>query len=79
MSKLNQEEIAEVRQMLAKRLIALRKGKGLTVAELSKIIGVLPKTILNWESGKSRMRIRYLPRLAKFYKVSVNYLLCLED
>lgn len=34
-------------------LLGLRKEKGLTQGELAEIIGVSPKTVWNWESGKS--------------------------
>lgn len=48
----------------AARLLAMRKKKGLSAAELGTLVGVSAQTIYHWESGKSRPRLEGLASLA---------------
>lgn len=63
----------------AERLRELRLEKKLTVHELGKIIGVSGMAISRWENKKSIAGIDSLIALSKFFGVSTDYLLGLED
>lgn len=62
-----------------KRLRRLRLSEDLTQAELAKAFNVGPTTIASWEQGRSRPNIEEIAQIARFFKVSVDYLLCLTD
>ena len=47
--------------------------------QLSQKIDTTDATISNWENGVNEPKISYLIRLAKFFNVSSDYLLGLED
>lgn len=64
----------EVRQVIAKNLIGLRKKRGLSQAELAEVLGYSDKAISKWERGQSLPDAEMLYRLASFYGVNVNYL-----
>ena len=54
-------------EIFAKRIAELRKDKGLSQSQLSKEIGISQAAIAFWEAGE------------KYFKVSADYLLGLED
>ncbi len=62
-----------------KRLRALRKDKKITQTELGEAIGVQQATIAKWESGERTPFIEYFIELAKYFNVSIDYLVGLED
>ncbi len=64
-----------------KRLRGLRLEKDLTQAELSKVfgLGASGSTVASWEQGRSRPDIEEVVKLANFFDVSVDYLLCVTD
>lgn len=64
---------------VSNRLKELRKQAGMTQEELSKEIGVIRKTVSNWERGFSRISPEYAERLAKYFQVSVGYLLSVSN
>ncbi|MCG0278449.1 MAG: helix-turn-helix domain-containing protein [Thermanaeromonas sp.] len=64
---------------LGQRLAALRKEKGLSQAELAKLLNVGQSTIAMYEKDKRRPDAETLTRLAEFFQVSVDYLLGLTD
>nr|WP_228063767.1 MULTISPECIES: helix-turn-helix transcriptional regulator [unclassified Streptococcus] len=53
----------------------LRRQAGLTQEELSQKVGVIRKTVSNWERGFSRINPEYAEQLAKYFHVSIGYLL----
>lgn len=61
------------------RLKELRKGRGLTQAEFGKIWGASQNTVSNWENGNRELSNDLLVQFAKFFSVSVDYLLGLEE
>lgn len=73
--------------VLSKRMIKLRKEKGLTQKEvtqyLSRVVTDSPpisfSTISSWETGKRIPRTPMLVALADLYDVSVNYLIGTSD
>lgn len=63
----------------AERLKELRIEKNLTLKDLAKEIGVSDIAISRWENKLRIPNIEYLILLSKFFKVSTDYMLGLED
>ena len=57
------------------RLEELRREAGLNKAETAKALGLSYKTYIGYESGKREPRSKRLIKIAKFFGVSVDYLL----
>ena len=68
----------DLRENFSKRLKELREEKNLTQEELSAAININVITISRWECGVRRPNIDSLEILARFFKVSADYLLGLE-
>ncbi len=65
----------EGRENMEQRLIALRKEKGLTQAQLAEAINICRQSISDWERGVSKPTQDNLLLLSELYGVSVDYLL----
>ena len=65
--------------IFAERLKDLRIDKGLSLMQLSKEIGVSDITISRWENQLRIPNIESLILLAKYFNVTADYLLGLED
>ncbi len=61
--------------VFAERLKALRKEKGLTQDEFSKLSGIGRSAVSMYEAGKRAPSYEVLSRLAQFFAVSTDYLL----
>ena len=61
------------------KLSELRKDKGLSVIELSKEVGFSKSVIYFWENGQREPTANAILVLSKFFNVSADYLLGLED
>lgn len=61
------------------RLRALRKDAQLSADKLGKEIGVSDVAIINWENNVNDIKGEYIVKLAKFFGVSADYLLGIED
>lgn len=61
------------------RLKLIRKERGLTQKEVAKAIGVTLSAISNYEQGIREPSIQVLISLCRFYNVSSDYLLGLEE
>ena len=48
-------------------------------AEAANALGVSEVTLSNWENGINEPKISYVVAMAKFFNVSADYLLGLED
>lgn len=57
----------------------LRKEKKVSLADLSKIIGVTAKTVSRWEKDESAINKKNAILLANYFEVSVPYLLGLDE
>lgn len=57
------------------RLISLRKEKGVNQTEIAKGLHISQQTYSQWESGNRSPSQKTLEKLAKFFNVSVSYLL----
>jgi len=60
--------------MLKDRLKKLRKEKGITQIELSKIFGISQGTIGNWETGHREPDLAMLAKISNYFNVSIDYL-----
>lgn len=65
--------------MLGQRMMELRMACGITQVELARRLGVAKQTVSNWENDNIQPSIEMLIRVAKFFHVSTDYLLGLED
>ncbi|MCC8160607.1 MAG: helix-turn-helix domain-containing protein [Oscillospiraceae bacterium] len=65
--------------MLNERIKSLRKANGLTQVELAKKINVSKQCVSNWENNNIQPSIDMLVKLADFFSVSTDYLLCLDE
>lgn len=61
--------------MFAKRLTNLREKKNLYQKDIAEIFNIEQATVSNWENGKRIPDSEMLIKLAKFFEVSVDYLL----
>lgn len=64
---------------LQTRLKELRIEKTLSQQKLAQEIGVTQKAIDFWEKGINEPKASYIIKLAKFFNVSSDYLLGIED
>ena len=61
------------------RLKELRLDNKLSTTTLGNILGVHHSTVSRWENGEVQPTILHLYNIAKYFKVSSDYLLGLED
>ncbi len=64
---------------LGQTIKALRKEQGLSQRRLGELIGFSNQTVSFWESGRMEPNADTLVKLAKYFNVSIDYLLGLED
>ena len=64
---------------LGQRLKELRESKGLTQKQLSEKLNIHSVTYLHYEKEQREPPLSLLADIAKFYDVSVDYLLGLTD
>ena len=60
---------------LAENLQLLRKQKGVTQEELAEVFGVTSQSISKWELAINCPDITMLPKIAEYYRVSIDELL----
>jgi transcriptional regulator with XRE-family HTH domain len=65
--------------MLSKRLIELRKKKRITQMEISKKLGIARSTYAGYENGDRKPDSEMIIKLANYFGVSIDYLLCRTD
>lgn len=63
----------------AKQLKELRESSNLSQSELGKKLGFTQAGIAKWEAGTRSPSLDSLIKIAKFFKVTTDYLLGLED
>ncbi len=66
-------------KIFAERLKELRAEQGLTLQDVSKAVNVSINTVSRWERQERLPNIQNIVDLAKFFKVSTDYLCGLED
>ncbi|MGE4572598.1 MAG: helix-turn-helix domain-containing protein [Candidatus Izemoplasmatales bacterium] len=57
------------------KLLKLRKEKGLSQEELANVLNVSRQSISKWELGDTTPELNKVVEIAKYYKVSTDYLL----
>lgn len=65
--------------MLNERIKDLRISKGLTQVEMASDLNVTKQCISNWENNNIQPSVDMLVRLAKYFSVSTDYLLCIDN
>lgn len=65
--------------VFSKRLRELRLEKGLSMKQLAKELNTTDAAISNWENEVNEPKLSYIISMAKFFNVSTDYLLGLED
>ena len=66
-------------KIFCERLKELRSEKNLSTTELGKCLDVKNSTITRWENGQRVPSIDHLYDIAKFFGVTSDYLIGLED
>ena len=61
----------ELKAIVAKNLVALRKNAGFTQIELAEKLNYSDKAVSKWERGESLPDIETMKRIADLYCVSV--------
>lgn len=61
------------------RLREIREDRQLSQRQLAEILNVKQNTYSQYETEKRQIPVAMLITLAKYYNVSVDYLLCLTD
>ena len=61
------------------RIRDLREDSNLTQAEVARVLHVRQNTYSQYENGQRQLPISCLIALARFYKTSSDYILCLTD
>ena len=65
----------DIKNLLSKNLLILRKSRNLTQLELANKLNYSDKSISKWEHGDAIPDIEVLKRIADFYDVTVDYLI----
>lgn len=61
------------------RVQELRKARNITQVQLAKTLCVSKQSVSNWENNNILPSIEMLVRIAKYFSVSTDYLLYLDD
>lgn len=72
-------EYNKIMRKFAERLKELRQERGLSIAVLGRQTDIGAASIFRWEQGESDIKSDYLIRLSRFFDVTTDYLLGLED
>lgn len=65
--------------IIGKRIKELRLERNLSQLKLAKAIGVDKRAIIFWEQEVNEPKASYIVNLAKYFRVTSDYLLGLED
>lgn len=65
--------------MLNDRIKELRQAKRMTQVDLAKSLGLTKQCVSNWENDNVLPSVEMLSRIADFFGVSTDYLLCRDD
>lgn len=64
---------------MANNIRTLRKAAGLTMKQFGGLMGVSESTISLYETGKNEPDISMLKKMAEYFGVSIDYLLCRSE
>ena len=65
--------------MVAERIKSLREQHKMTQVELSRRLGITRAAVNAWELGISVPSTQYIVEIASTFKVSTDYLLCVNE
>lgn len=65
--------------MFGERLKALRRSRDLSQEYLARNVGVTKQSVCNWENDNIMPSVEMMTKLARFFRVSIDYLLGLDD
>ena len=73
--------MCEIKELISKnnRFEELRKAHKLRQKDIADYLGVKERTYQNWKRGEKQISVEACAKLAKLYKVSIEYLLGLEE
>ena len=74
-----QINMEETMKDIGERIKNLRKKKQWTQDELAHLLEVAPSSVGSYERGSRQPTIENLIRMSKYFKVSLDYLLCQTD
>jgi len=63
----------------SERLKELRQEKGLSIQGLAKEVNISSSSLCRWENGQADIKGAQLIVLAKYFAVTIDYLMGLED
>lgn len=66
-------------EKLSERIYELRKECNVSQQAVAKAIGATQKAVDFWEKGVNEPKASYIIALSKYFKVTADYLLGLED
>jgi transcriptional regulator with XRE-family HTH domain len=64
---------------MGKKIKSLREEKGLTQEELAKEISIARSTLACYETSRNSLSAEWIKAFSKFFGVTADYLLGLED
>lgn len=67
-----------IRMDYRQRIRDLREDADLTQAQVAEVLGTSQTMYARYERGASELPIRHLIVLAKLYRVSTDYILCID-
>lgn len=79
MPKVNKPKDTAIQEQLAEKLQLLRKQKDVSQLEVANYIGLTVGAYQNYENGRREANYETLTKLSKFFGVTTDYLLGLEE
>lgn len=64
---------------IGRRIADLRKDVGMTQVAFSKFLGIARNTVAQWEGGTRQPRLREVAYMAKYFGVSMDWLVFGEE
>ena len=68
----------EIKQIVAKNIVELRKAAGMTQLELAEALNYSDKAISKWERGESLPDVAVLKQVADLFHVTIDFLVSAE-
>lgn len=68
-----------MKETFNERIKSLREDKGLSIQALARELKVSSSSVFRWENSPSDIKSSQLILLAKYFDVSIDYLLGLEN
>ena len=72
-------EDTNIKNEVGKRLLELRKEKGLKQDEVAQAVGITRASLSYYEKGERSVDIEVLYKLSSYYNISIDYLFGLSD